>query len=89
MDEATSALDNESERQVQLSLERLMRNRSTLVIAHRLSTVQKADRILVLDEGRIIESGKHEELIALGGMYASLYEMQFDTSPKEKNESHN
>lgn len=89
LDEATSALDNESERQVQLSLERLMRNRSTLVIAHRLSTVQKADCILVLDEGRIIESGRHEELIALGGVYASLYEMQFDTIQREENENNN
>lgn len=78
LDEATSALDNESERQVQQSLERLMSNRSTLVIAHRLSTVQKADRILVLDEGQIIESGSHTELIAQGGVYASLYQMQFD-----------
>lgn len=78
LDEATSALDNESERQVQQSLERLMTNRSTLVIAHRLSTVQKADRIIVLDEGQILESGTHNELVALGGIYASLYEMQFD-----------
>lgn len=78
LDEATSALDNESERQVQMSLERLMKNRSTLVIAHRLSTVQKADRIIVLDEGKIAESGTHEELLILNGIYAGLYQMQFE-----------
>lgn len=79
LDEATSALDNESERQVQLSLERLMKSRSTLVIAHRLSTVQKADRIIVLDEGEVVESGTHEELLVLDGIYANLYHMQFET----------
>ena len=79
LDEATSALDNESERQVQLSLERLMKSRSTLVIAHRLSTVQKADCIIVLDEGEIAESGTHDELLALNGIYANLYHMQFET----------
>lgn len=77
LDEATSALDNESERQVQLSLERLMAGRTTLVIAHRLSTVQKADRIVVLDGGRIAEQGRHDELLEQGGLYASLYRMQF------------
>lgn len=80
LDEATSALDNESERQVQISLERLMQGRSTLVIAHRLSTVQNADRIIVLDNGRILEQGAHAELLALGGVYASLYNMQFRES---------
>lgn len=80
LDEATSALDNESERQVQASLERLMVGRTTLVIAHRLSTVQKADRILVLDGGRVIEQGSHDELLEAGGTYASLYQMQFRTS---------
>ncbi|SAI68799.1 lipid A exporting ATP-binding/permease ABC transporter [Bordetella ansorpii] len=77
LDEATSALDNESERQVQSSLERLMQGRSTLVIAHRLSTVQNADRIIVLDAGCIAEQGTHAELLAHGGLYASLYNMQF------------
>lgn len=77
LDEATSALDNESERQVQSSLERLMRGRSTLVIAHRLSTVQNADRIIVLDAGKIVEQGPHAELLAAQGLYASLYNMQF------------
>ncbi len=77
LDEATSALDNESEAQVQASLERLMVGRTTLVIAHRLSTVQKADKIVVLDAGRIVEQGRHEELLASEGLYASLYRMQF------------
>ena len=71
------ALDNESERQVQASLERLMDGRTTLVIAHRLSTVQKADLIVVMDEGRIVEQGRHDELLASNGVYASLYRMQF------------
>lgn len=77
LDEATSALDNESERQVQASLERLMKGRTTLVIAHRLSTVQNADRIIVLDQGRIVEEGPHADLIAHNGLYAALYRMQF------------
>ncbi len=77
LDEATSALDNESERLVQASLERLMKGRTTLVIAHRLSTVQNADRIIVLDDGKIVEIGPHAELLASGGLYASLYNMQF------------
>jgi len=73
LDEATSALDNESERWVQAALEQLMRGRTTLVIAHRLSTVIGADRILVLADGRIVESGGHESLLARGGVYARLY----------------
>jgi len=77
LDEATSALDNESERQVQASLELLMSGRTTLVIAHRLSTVQNADRIVVLDAGKIVEQGRHEELLATDGLYAALYRMQF------------
>ncbi len=81
LDEATSALDSESESQVQASLDRLMAGRTTLVIAHRLSTVQKADKILVLDAGRIIEQGSHDELLAKGGLYAALYQMQFQQMP--------
>jgi subfamily B ATP-binding cassette protein MsbA len=77
LDEATSALDNESERAVQAALETLMAGRTTLVIAHRLSTIERADRIVVLDQGRVIESGRHEELLALGGAYAKLYQLQF------------
>ena len=77
LDEATSALDTESERHVQAALEALMRGRTTLVIAHRLSTVEKADRIVVLDRGRIAETGTHRELLARGGIYDKLYRIQF------------
>ena len=77
LDEATSALDSESERQVQAALRTLIRGRTTLVIAHRLSTVQGADLICVVDRGRIAESGRHAELLARGGLYARLYAMQF------------
>ncbi len=77
LDEATSALDTESERKIQQALEELMQHRTTLVIAHRLSTVEKADRILVLDRGRVVEIGSHRELLARDGHYAALYQMQF------------
>lgn len=81
LDEATSALDAESERLVQEALERLMQNRTTLVIAHRLATVRKADRIVVMDEGRIVEEGRHDVLIGQGGLYARLASLQFDDPP--------
>ena len=78
LDEATSALDAQSERQVQEALERLMRGRTTLVIAHRLATVRAADRIVVLEHGRIVEQGTHAQLIGGGGLYAHLAALQFD-----------
>ena len=78
LDEATSALDSESERHIQSALAELVQGRTTLVIAHRLSTVEQADRIVVLDAGRIVESGTHAGLIAHGGLYAQLHRLQFD-----------
>ncbi len=78
LDEATSALDAESERMVQAALESAMRDRTTLVIAHRLATVQKADRILVLDQGKLVEQGTHAELVTHGGIYAGLAALQFN-----------
>jgi ATP-binding cassette, subfamily B, bacterial len=81
LDEATSALDAESERVVQAALEAAMANRTTLVIAHRLATVLKADRIVVIDGGRIVDIGTHHELVARGGLYARLAAMQFDLQP--------
>ena len=77
LDEATSALDAHSERMVQAALEKAMQGRTTLVIAHRLATVQKADVIWVLDHGRLVEQGYHNELVAKGGLYASLAALQF------------
>jgi len=79
LDEATSALDSESERQVQAALERLMEGRTTLVIAHRLSTIENADRIIVLEHGKIAEAGTHRELIERDGLYAGLHRIQFAT----------
>ena len=76
LDEATSALDTESERLVQDALEKLMKNRTTIVIAHRLSTIKNADEICVMHEGKVVERGRHEELIAMNGYYKKLNEMQ-------------
>ncbi|RKE83800.1 ABC transporter transmembrane domain-containing protein [Rhizobium sp. AG855] len=83
LDEATSALDAESETLVQKALDGLMRDRTTIVIAHRLATVLKADRILVLDDGRIVEQGTHQSLIQQGGLYAKLARLQFETGGRD------
>jgi ABC-type multidrug transport system fused ATPase/permease subunit len=80
LDEATSALDAESEKHVQAALDALSRNRTTLVIAHRLATVRAADKIVVMDRGRVVDEGRHEELLARGGLYARLYDLQFRES---------
>jgi subfamily B ATP-binding cassette protein MsbA len=80
LDEATSSLDSEAERLVQEALEHLMENRTTLVIAHRLSTVRRADRIAVIVHGRIIEEGTHDQLLTLGREYRKLYDLQFMTT---------
>ena len=81
LDEATSALDTESERQVQTALRTLMKGRTTVVIAHRLSTVMDADVIYVIDGGRVVEAGSHAELLRRGGAFARLYALQFADQP--------
>jgi subfamily B ATP-binding cassette protein MsbA len=83
LDEATSALDNESERAVQAALDTLMAGRTTFVIAHRLSTIEGADLIVVMEHGRIVEQGTHDQLLARGGMYANLYRLQFSALVEE------
>ena len=87
LDEATSALDTESERQVQSALQRLKEGRTTIVIAHRLSTVQDADIIYVVTAGRIVEEGSHTELIARNGTYARLYALQFEGAAAIENQT--
>ena len=82
LDEATSHLDSENEARVQAALDDALRGRTSIVIAHRLSTIRDADRILVLDDGRIVERGAHDELLAAGGLYADLYHTLVDgTTP--------
>ncbi len=85
LDEPTAALDTESERLVIEALERLMKGRTVITIAHRLSTIRDADKIIVLDKGVVAEQGTHEQLIALGGIYAALCGSQFDTAPAKTN----
>jgi ATP-binding cassette subfamily B protein len=77
LDEATNSLDSESEYAVQSAVAKLLAGRTTIVIAHRLSTIHSADQILVLEDGKLVERGKHDELLSLGGLYARLYQRQF------------
>ena len=77
LDEATSALDSESEKYIQHAMQTVMHNRTTVVVAHRLSTIENADQILVMDQGEITEQGNHQQLLAMGGIYAGLHHMQF------------
>ena len=76
LDEATAAVDNDTEAAIQRSLERITRDRTTIVIAHRLSTIRHADRIVVMERGRIVEQGRHDDLLALDGVYTNLWQVQ-------------
>ena len=78
MDEATANIDTETEQLIQEALEKLMRGRTTIMVAHRLSTIQHADKIMVMHKGEIRESGTHQELLAINGIYKKLYELQLD-----------
>lgn len=89
LDEPTSALDAQSENQIRKALGELSKNRTTLIIAHRLSTILDADQIIVMDQGKIVDQGTHAELLARGGIYAELFNLQFDMSPKNDNEKRN
>ncbi|RKY17057.1 MAG: ABC transporter ATP-binding protein, partial [Planctomycetota bacterium] len=86
LDEATSNLDSESEKAVQEALSRLIRGRTCIIVAHRLSTVRDADRIIVIDEGIVVEQGTHEELMARNGLYRRLYDIQHQSQPVEASE---
>jgi len=81
LDEATSSVDAYTEMLIQKALEELLKNRTSFVIAHRLSTIVNADKLLVIDDGRIVETGTHAELLAQGGLYQKLYDMQFLSEP--------
>ena len=83
LDEATSSVDTRTEVQIQKAMESLMENRTSFVIAHRLSTIRDADKIVVMDEGRIVEEGRHDDLLAKGGFYAKLYHSQFENSQND------
>ena len=86
LDEATASIDSQSEKLLQEALNRLLENRTAVIIAHRLATIRKADKIIVLQDGRIIESGNHQQLLELGGLYARLYSLNyasFDDIPEE------